>query len=433
MAVDLAKLSLWLATLAKDHPFTFLDHSLRCGDSLVGLTQEQIAAFHWSPPKKHSAEDVWFGDPIAERMQRVTAYRQRILAARDDKPYEQLRQELGVADDAMSLAKLTGDLVIAAFFAASKDRQRSRAAQRTGPAVGQIHGQAGDGSKTACLWQEAVNELRSGDGPSSRSTGRSGSLKEFSHRSNKNLALTHSIGEIHRLWLAALSRPILVTGIETGYCKCIHSHMEMQILWLISIEGTFDLLREYGCLGLIATNTIAQGDTRSTGLRWLCTHDGIISRCKKAIQMAWPSLCWWSASFTSAKARYMAAAFSMAMKLILSRHIFFMQVVMRPRLNLPLTTALASMAARFTAKASFFVILDVLATPLIEMHRLVKRILAIVIAYSVHWWPRSERQPESCVPPLCDQLRGNDGGGGPSLARFNEDSGRQSTPRTHTE
>ena len=40
MAVDLAKLSLWLATLAKDHPFTFLDHALRCGDSLVGLTQD---------------------------------------------------------------------------------------------------------------------------------------------------------------------------------------------------------------------------------------------------------------------------------------------------------------------------------------------------------------------------------------------------------
>ena len=40
MAVDLAKLSLWLATLAKDHPFTFLDHALKCGDSLVGLSQE---------------------------------------------------------------------------------------------------------------------------------------------------------------------------------------------------------------------------------------------------------------------------------------------------------------------------------------------------------------------------------------------------------
>ena len=29
LAVDLAKLSLWLATLAKEHPFTFLDHALR--------------------------------------------------------------------------------------------------------------------------------------------------------------------------------------------------------------------------------------------------------------------------------------------------------------------------------------------------------------------------------------------------------------------
>ena len=35
-AVDLARLSLWLATLARDHEFTFLDHALKCGDSLVG-------------------------------------------------------------------------------------------------------------------------------------------------------------------------------------------------------------------------------------------------------------------------------------------------------------------------------------------------------------------------------------------------------------
>jgi hypothetical protein len=46
-AVDLGKLSLWLATLARDHAFTFLDHSIRHGDSLVGLTREQIASFHW--------------------------------------------------------------------------------------------------------------------------------------------------------------------------------------------------------------------------------------------------------------------------------------------------------------------------------------------------------------------------------------------------
>ena len=52
-AVDLAKLSLWLATLARDHPFTFLDHALRHGDSLVGLSREQISSFSWEPKQKH--------------------------------------------------------------------------------------------------------------------------------------------------------------------------------------------------------------------------------------------------------------------------------------------------------------------------------------------------------------------------------------------
>ena len=37
LAVEMAKLSLWLLTLAKDKPFTFLDHAIRCGDSLVGI------------------------------------------------------------------------------------------------------------------------------------------------------------------------------------------------------------------------------------------------------------------------------------------------------------------------------------------------------------------------------------------------------------
>lgn len=36
LAVELAKLSIWLVTLAKGLPFGFLDHSLRCGDSLLG-------------------------------------------------------------------------------------------------------------------------------------------------------------------------------------------------------------------------------------------------------------------------------------------------------------------------------------------------------------------------------------------------------------
>ena len=36
MAVQLARLSLWLATLAADRPLSFLDHHLQAGDSLIG-------------------------------------------------------------------------------------------------------------------------------------------------------------------------------------------------------------------------------------------------------------------------------------------------------------------------------------------------------------------------------------------------------------
>lgn len=38
LAIEIAKVSLWLTTLRKGRPFTFLDHALRVGDSLVGIT-----------------------------------------------------------------------------------------------------------------------------------------------------------------------------------------------------------------------------------------------------------------------------------------------------------------------------------------------------------------------------------------------------------
>ncbi len=72
-----------------------------------------------------------------------------------------------------------------------------------------------------------------------------------------------------------------------------HSNVPRYPLWLkYSWEGggantdlvayfyrrAFDLLRESGTFGLVATNTIAQGDTRGLGLRWICTHGGEVYR-----------------------------------------------------------------------------------------------------------------------------------------------------------
>ena len=46
LAVEMAKLSLWLLTLAKDKPFNFLNHAIRPGDSLVGIKSvDQLIRF----------------------------------------------------------------------------------------------------------------------------------------------------------------------------------------------------------------------------------------------------------------------------------------------------------------------------------------------------------------------------------------------------
>jgi hypothetical protein len=48
MAVQLARLSIWLATLASDKPLTFLDHHLVTGNSLIGATLDDV----WRQPTR---------------------------------------------------------------------------------------------------------------------------------------------------------------------------------------------------------------------------------------------------------------------------------------------------------------------------------------------------------------------------------------------
>ena len=44
MAVELAKVSLWLDAFTLGAPLSFLDHHLRCGNSLIGATFKDLEA-----------------------------------------------------------------------------------------------------------------------------------------------------------------------------------------------------------------------------------------------------------------------------------------------------------------------------------------------------------------------------------------------------
>ncbi|MBK9089224.1 MAG: N-6 DNA methylase [Holophagales bacterium] len=102
-AVDLAKLSLWLATLAKDHPFTFLDDSLRHGDSLVGLSPGQIERFHW----EEKGQQPLLAGRIRAAMDAAMEKR-AALEALNDADHETQEALLVEADAALADVRLAG-------------------------------------------------------------------------------------------------------------------------------------------------------------------------------------------------------------------------------------------------------------------------------------------------------------------------------------
>ncbi|WP_114914035.1 N-6 DNA methylase [Acidibrevibacterium fodinaquatile] len=122
-AVDLAKLSLWLATLAKDHEFTFLDHALKCGDSLVGLDAEQIAAMHWDTSKPGLP---LFRQFVADRVSEATTARAEIRSAPDDTMRAILEQKHRFVESRIEHVRVLGDAVISAFFAGDKPKVREK-------------------------------------------------------------------------------------------------------------------------------------------------------------------------------------------------------------------------------------------------------------------------------------------------------------------
>ncbi len=125
MAIDLARLSLWLVTLARDHEFTFIDHALRYGDSLVGLNRRQIEGFHWDA----EAPSFQFGTETSEvqrQVARVSEFRQLIRELGDESPEHELRELLDEADRELRNVRRVGDLVLTAFFAGGKPKERER-------------------------------------------------------------------------------------------------------------------------------------------------------------------------------------------------------------------------------------------------------------------------------------------------------------------
>ena len=116
LAAEMAKLSLWLLTLAKDKPFEFLDHSIRCGDSLIGLHSiDQLRHFSLKP----DADDaVLFKGPLDSAVDEAITLRLKLedLPANSVEDVERQEKLLKEANEKITRLRCAADLLVAAEF-----------------------------------------------------------------------------------------------------------------------------------------------------------------------------------------------------------------------------------------------------------------------------------------------------------------------------
>jgi hypothetical protein len=272
LATDLAKLSLWLATLAGDHEFTFLDHALKSGDSLVGLTEAQIAAAHWDPSKSGLP---LFRKLVKDRVAEAMKGRAEIQAAPDDTARAIQEQRHRSLEARLKDIRLMGDAVIAAFFAEDKPkaREKKRAEVESWLSASPV---AWDKlAAMAATLKQGVHSLAPFHWEIE--------FPEIFVRQNGGFdAIVGNPPFAGKNTIISSNRPAFLPWLQTLH-EDAHGNSDLVAHF---IRLAFNLLRQGGAAGLIATNTIGQGDTRSTGPAAILRMGGAIYRAVRRVR--WP-------------------------------------------------------------------------------------------------------------------------------------------------
>lgn len=264
MAVDLARLSLWLATLARDHEFTFLDHAIKSGDSLVGLTRRQIEAANWNAEANTLP---LYGQMIRQTVERALQGREAIRTAPDDvtRAIQEARHKR--VESEVDPARIVGDAVIAAFFADDKPKARE---------IERIKVEQLIAGQLQPKWDELkarASAFRSEHGW--RPFHWEIEFPEVFERDNPGFDAI--VGNPPFLGVVDLGR-----SNHANYTKWLRElHLgaggktDLAAFFFLT---SYALIRSPGSLGFVAIKTISEGDTRRSGLTKIIEGGGEIYR-----------------------------------------------------------------------------------------------------------------------------------------------------------
>ncbi|MHB8663774.1 MAG: DNA methyltransferase [Acidimicrobiales bacterium] len=295
MAVEMAKLSLWLVTLSKERPFTFLDHALKAGDSLLGVTDlDQLRALHLDPVVGRAKVALSVKpEAVDEAVSTAIDLRRRlesiaVVTVRDAEEKARLNWE---ADRGLDALQTVADLVVGCALRAELANQPAPEDQVAGSAP----------LVAAALDLDQPSELREA------------ALAEIGGRARKALDAGRPDAAPHRHplhWPIAFPEVFVDRG-RSGFDAMVGNPpflggkrisgaagsdlRELLVRWIAAgKKGNADLVTYFLLraaqvstgFGFLATNTLSQGDTREVGLDQLAANGWTIHQAVKS--KPWP-------------------------------------------------------------------------------------------------------------------------------------------------
>ena len=265
LAIDLAKLSLWLETLASAHEFTFLDAVLRCGDSLVGLPNPNIIAVTWD---KVSGQQGFVEAIVREGIDAAAQLRRLMRVEAEIAPYAVQEQRHRAATLALERAQLVADGILWSYFTGTTAKERAArlievqqcVLSATPASWARLEGCRAELRRppidvTPFHWELEFEDVFNRPDPGFDAI-----------IGNPPFAGKNTIAAGH-----AAAYPDWLKTLHPG----AHGNADLAAHFF---RRAYGLLRRGGAFGLIATNTIRQGDTRETGLARILADGGTIFR-----------------------------------------------------------------------------------------------------------------------------------------------------------
>jgi hypothetical protein len=281
MAVEMCKLSLWLVSLDRDLPFSFVDDKVFLGNSLLGLTSlDQLRKLHIDPTRVSSSQmfDIFDVD-IDAITRKAVALRERLATEIDeDDParssaakHRQLRE---LREVTASLRMIADGVIAAGLSLGGKPgKALDDAYGNLREAVKKAHPRPGDGEPDN-KWLDTM--IHHGLRPTVQTD------YERWHPLHWVIEAPDVMVD-HGGFDAVIGNPPFLGGKKVS--GAIGTDTRDWLVYQVAngAKGNadlvayfflraFGLMRPTGALGLIATNTVAQGDSREVGLDQLADN-----------------------------------------------------------------------------------------------------------------------------------------------------------------